>query len=154
MGTPANLGSGGLAARPTWVTRNWKWAIPLGVLVLFVLLVAFIGGIFLLVETSFQHSEFYAQALARARSDPEVAAKIGRPLAAGWLASGSVHVENSSGNADLYIPISGPKGKGTLHVVAKKTAGSWTFETLQVEVAGESDRIDLLRPEGRGPGGA
>ena len=78
MGTPANLGSGGLAARPTWVTRNWKWAIPLGVLVLFVLLVAFVGGIFLLVETSFQHSEFYTQALARARADPEVAAKIGQ----------------------------------------------------------------------------
>ena len=87
MGTPANLGSGGLAARPTWVTRNWKWAIPLGVLVLFVLLVAFIGGIFLLVETSFQHSEFYTQALARGRGPTRRSPRksAGRSLPAGWL---------------------------------------------------------------------
>jgi hypothetical protein len=32
-------------------------------------------------------------------------------------------------------------------VVAKKSAGKWGFQTLQVELAGQADRIDLLKPD-------
>jgi hypothetical protein len=39
-------------------------------------------------------------------------------------------------------------------VVAKKTAGSWEFQTLQVEVPGATERIDLLRAKDEGSGGA
>ena len=154
MATPPNLSPSAPRLQPSWFTRNWKWALPLGALVLFLLFISFIGGIFLLVETSFQRSDSYTQALARARSDPRVAEKIGGPLKAGWLASGSINTSGPSGAADISIPISGPKGKGTLYVVAKKSAGLWTFKTLQVQVEGESERIDLLPPKENGPGGS
>ena len=112
------------------------------------LLAAFAAGILLLIETSFQHSGFYHQALERAQANPQVVQKIGQPLRAGWLASGSVNTHGtSSGDADVAIPISGPKGKGTIYLVAKKSAGLWKFETLQVEVAGQKERIDLLKSE-------
>ena len=153
MATPSNPGPSASSAQPIWFGRNWKWAVPLGALVLFFLFASFIGGIFLLVEVSFQHSDSYTQALARARTDPRVAARIGGPLKVGWLASGSINTSGPSGDADISIPISGPKGKGTLYVVAKKSAGLWTFKTLQVEVEGESERIDLLLPEENDPGG-
>jgi len=153
MATPSNFGAGGAGVQPTWFTRNWKWAVPFGVLAMLLLAVAFIGGILFLVENSFQHSEFYTQALARARANPQVAEKIGQPLQAGWLASGKLNTSGSSGDADISIPVSGPKGKGTLYVVAKKSAGVWTLVTLQVEVAGEAERINLLQPDENGPGG-
>jgi Cytochrome oxidase complex assembly protein 1 len=92
-------------------------------------------------------SDCYQQTLARVRTSPEIAQKIGEPLKVGWLASGSINTSNSSGNADISIPISGPKGKGTIYMVAKKSAGLWKFETLQVEVKGETARIDLLQPQ-------
>jgi hypothetical protein len=112
------------------------------------LLVSFVGGILLLVETSFQQSGFYTQALAKARANPQVAEKFGQPIKAGWLSSGSLNTSGPSGSADVSIPISGPKRKGTIYVVAKKSAGLWRFETLQVEVEGKTERIDLLQPEG------
>jgi cytochrome oxidase complex assembly protein 1 len=154
MATPSNLGPSASSTRSNWFTRNWKWAVPVGLLVVFLLFASFVGGILLLVETSFQHSDSYTQALARARADPRVAGKIGRPLKAGWLASGSINTSNSSGDADFSIPISGPRAKGTLHVVAKKIDGLWTFKTLQVEVEGDAERIDLLLPEENGFGGS
>lgn len=107
----------------------------------------FAGAIFFVVETSFQHSDFYPAALARARANPQVIEKIGQPLTAGWMTTGSVNTSGPTGNADIAIPVSGPKGKGTLYVVAKKSAGIWKFETLQVAVVGEEERIDLLAAE-------
>jgi hypothetical protein len=152
MAAPSNLSQS--APTSTWFSRNWKWLLPVGILLSLLLFASFIGGILLVVESSFQHSDSYVQALVLARADPQVVEKIGQPLKAGWMASGSINVAGPSGDADISIPISGPKGKGTLHVVAKKSAGQWRFETLQVEVTGAAERIDLLRPKDDGSGGA
>lgn len=153
MSTPPSFGPVGANVRPNWFSRNWKWLIPAGLLTLLFLIASFIGAVFVLVETSFQHSDIYVQALAKARANPQVAEKLGRPLKAGWLASGNMSTSGSSGDADLSIPLTGPKGKGTLHLVAKKHAGVWKIETLQVEVNGDAEPIDLLQTEESGAGG-
>lgn len=152
MAAPSSLGLS--TASSTWLARNWKWFLPAGILLLLLLLATFVGGILFIVESSFRHSDCYVQALMRARADPKVVEKLGQPIEAGWTASGSINVSGSSGNADIAIPITGPRGKGTLYLVSKKNAGRWEFQTLQVEVTGESERIDLLRPPDTGPGGA
>lgn len=147
MGTP----SGPMAVPPQpqkgWFARHWISVLSIGCLGLIVLGVAFAGGILLLVESSIKSSDAYTQAMARAQESPLVLEKIGQPLRAGWFVSGSISVSGSSGNADFSIPISGSKGKGTIFVVAKKSAGSWQFESLQVEVEGEPQRIDLLQAQ-------
>lgn len=152
MAAPSSLGQS--APSSTWFARNWKWLLPVGILLSLLLFASFVGGILLVVESSFQHSDSYVQALARARADPQVVEKIGQPIEPGWMASGSIDVSGSSGDADISIPIRGPKGKGTLYVVAKKRAGRWEFETLQVEVTGHAGRIDLLRAKDEESGGA
>ena len=152
MAAPSSLGQ----SRPnsTWLARNWKWLLPAAILLLFLLFASFVGGILFIVESSFRHSDSYVQALARARANPQVVEKLGQPIEAGWTASGSINVSGSTGDADISVPISGPKGKGTLYVVAKKSAGRWEFQTLQFEFEGERDRIDLLRTPENGSGGA
>jgi hypothetical protein len=132
---------------PNWVSRNWKWFVPAGLITLFLLLAAFVGSIFLIVETSFQHSECYVQALARARANQQVVEKIGQPFTAGWLATGNINISGPSGKADIAIPIRGPKRRGTIYVVATKRAGEWTFQTLRVEIQGDPQRIELLKTE-------
>ena len=135
----------------SWFARHWKSILSIGCLGLILLVVAFVGGIFLLVETSIKSSHAYTEAMTRAQQSPQVLEKIGQPLQPGWFISGSINTSGSSGNADFSIPLSGSKGKGTLYVVAKKSAGLWQFETLQVEVEGESQRIDLLQAEQKIP---
>lgn len=135
------------SAPPNWLSRNWKWLVPVATLSLILFVAAFVTGILLIVETSFQHSDCYVQALARARADSQVVDKIGQPIVAGWLSSGNINISGPSGHADIAIPISGPKGKGTLYLVAKKSAGQWNFDRLEVEVEGETARIGLLKAE-------
>jgi len=145
MATSPNLYQSPTASRPGWLSRNWKWAVPLGLFLLMLLFAGFIGSILLILETSFQHSDFYVQGLARARANPQVIEKLGQPITPGWFSSGSVSVSGPTGDANISIPISGPKGKGTIYVVAKKSAGEWTFLKLEVEIEGQRQRIQLVK---------
>lgn len=145
MGTSSGIPMQPAAPRKGWFGRNWKWFVPTGCMTIIVLIVVFVGGIFALVFGSMKSSDAYTQAMARVEADPQVADKLGRPLSPGWFISGNVNVNGDSGDANLSIPISGPKGKGKVYVEAKKSAGLWQFSTLQVEVDGQPGRIDLLQ---------
>jgi hypothetical protein len=134
----------------SWWSRNWKWVVPVGCLVLVLPLLAlagFIGGILAIVFGSIKSTDVCQQALALAKSNPAVIEALGEPVEDGWLMSGNINTSGPSGSADISIPLHGPKGKGTLYAVATKSAGRWEYGTLEVEVQGRDDRINLLEAE-------
>ena len=129
----------------SWLARKWK--LLLGLLIaLTVLGMAAVFGILMLIMSLLKGSDVAKGAMARARSNPAVVQHLGTPLVEGWFISGSINVSNSSGDADLTLPISGPRGKGTLFVTAHKSAGTWTYSVMQVAFEGSPERIDLLAP--------
>jgi hypothetical protein len=69
---------------------------------------------------------------------------LGSPIKEGFLVSGNTNVNGASGEANLSIPVSGPKGKGTIYVAAAKSLGRWNYSGLIVEIAKTHQRIDLL----------
>jgi hypothetical protein len=113
------------------------------------------GFVFVIVSIVFgamKSSDAYKAALAKAKADPRVVTALGSPITDGFFVSGNTNVSGSSGHADLTVPISGPKGKGTIYFVASKFAGEWTFSKLMVEVAATGERIDLTeKPPGTVP---
>ncbi len=117
----------------------------LGALLITLVVVGFVGGIFFLIISSFKSSSVYAEAMEAARSDPAVTSALGTPIDAGWLITGSLSEQGISGNADLVIPISGPRRGGTLYASAYKANGVWHFYTLAVQVDGDSELILLRR---------
>ena len=118
--------------------------VGLGCGILFVGFIAFILFIGFVVFGSMRKSDPYREAMARAQSDPRVAAALGTPVKDSFFFSGSIHVENNNGDAKLDIPISGPKGAATLHVTATKTDGKWFYNRMYVVKPGSGDEIDLL----------
>lgn len=130
-----------------WFSRNWKWLLPVGCVGLLAAGVAVVLLILSFVFGAIKSSDVYQQAVSKASADSAVVRELGQPIEAGWMVSGSINVSGPGGSADLAIPISGPKGKGTIYAVATKSAGRWTFTQLQVEPEGSSARIDLLAPE-------
>ena len=136
--TPQGIGK-------SWFDRNWKWFVPCICLAVIALILAFVAAVFGIVETAFKSSGPYIHAMAQAQTSSQVSDRIGQPLKPGWFVSGSININGDSGDADISIPISGPKGKGEIYVVANKIAGDWQYKTLQVAVDGQPDRIDLLQ---------
>jgi hypothetical protein len=108
-------------------SRHWKFALPAG------LIFAAVVGAFIFEVLG--NSEVSKLAVAKAQSNPVVVQRLGEPLKRGWFTTGSVKTLGSTGHADLAIPLSGPKAKGTLYAVASENSGQWTFETLQLKVA-------------------
>lgn len=127
--------------QPKKSTSPWVW-VGIGCGVLLLGTVAFVGFIVFVVFGSMRGSEPYKDALAQAQTDPRVLAALGSPVRAGYLFSGSINVKNSDGEAELTIPISGPKGKGDLRVKGTKSLGKWTYQEMRVVANGEE--INLL----------
>jgi hypothetical protein len=131
-----------------WWSRNWKWFVPTGCcLTPLVLGGALAAFIILVVFGAMKQTDVYQTAVARAKADQRVTTALGTPIEEGWYLSGNTKVSGSSGEADLTIPISGPKGKGTIYAVATKSAGEWTYSKLIVKIDSSGETIDLS-PQG------
>jgi hypothetical protein len=135
-----------LTAKKNWFDRNWKWFVPLACLWGLAVIVGFCALIVYFAFGLMKSNDAYKEALARAKASPAVVRALGEPLREGLFVSGSIQVSGPSGNAELAIPVSGPRGKGTIYVEARKSAGRWNFSRILVEVHVTKERIDLLKP--------
>jgi hypothetical protein len=133
------------APKTNWWKRNWEWFVPLGCLSMAILFVVFVASIVLIVFSAVKSTDVYKDALARAKAHPAVIEALGSPITEGFLVSGNTNVNGASGEANLSIPVSGPKGKGTIYVAATKSLGRWNYSGLVLEIAKTHQRIDLLR---------
>jgi hypothetical protein len=127
----------------SWLERNPLWKIPLGCLTLVLLMATFGAITIIIISTSFRASDVYKQAMSQAAGNLQVREQIGESLTAGWFIFGELKYSGAGGHANFAIPISGPRGKGRIRVVAYKD-GIWRFTRLQVYVEGLLQPIDLL----------
>jgi len=140
---PNSAASPGLtptAARKGWFSRNWKWLVPTVLIVFFILPLALLGSIF----AAMKNSDVAKESLLRAQKNAFVVQKLGTPIEEGWLVSGSINTSTTSGDADLAVPISGPKGQGKVYVTAHKGAGTWDYQVMVAAIEGSDQRINLL----------
>ena len=118
---------------------------PLGCFSVTLLFLAFVGSILVVVFSAMKSTDLCKSSLARAKADPAVIEALGLPIRDGFLVSGNTNVNGASGESNLAIPISGPKGRGTIYVSANKSLGQWNYSGLVVEVGQPHERIDLLQ---------
>jgi len=116
-------------------------AILIGAGLAFVLVIA--GFVFGMLR----NSDPAKMAIQRAEANPVVASRLGTPLKMGLLVSGNVNVNGASGHADMSIPVTGPRGRGTIYLIADKTLGRWEFSALEIALNDEAQRVNLLQPE-------
>ncbi len=129
-----------------WLEQNWKWVLPVGCVGTLLVVVALVVSLGVALFSMFRSSDVYAGALEQATRHPEVIAALGDPVEPGWMVTGTMSINNGSGEADISIPLGGPDGKGVLYVVGERSGGEWTYERLEIRIDGRTDRIDLLDP--------
>ena len=89
-----------------------------------------LAGIALLYLYDFRlrASPAFAPAMNLVSRSAEAKAALGEPIRAGAGVRGAVRNSTASGYAVLAVPVSGPKGKGTLYVVANRLGSDWDIE--------------------------
>lgn len=129
----------------SWFGRNWLWVLPLGGCLGVILLFVFgVGAVFFGVSKIIKESAPYEYAVNEATHSINVKEKLGNVIETDGLFEGNITINNSTGEADLKIPIKGPKGKGTIIVVAEKYGDDWVYEKLYVLIKETQEEINLL----------
>ena len=117
---------------PPSKTATWvKVCIGLGVFV--TTMVVFGVSLWFSIEKMMRSSDVYQQAMQQAQHSPCVVAKLGTPIISKGSINGNISTQGDHGDAELEIPVSGPKAEGSLHAIANKGDGTWTFTDLTVE---------------------
>jgi Cytochrome oxidase complex assembly protein 1 len=64
----------------------------------------------------------------------------------GWFLEGGVNVDvaKNSGDADILVPIKGPKGTAFVHTIGVREGGVWTIQEMTATVEGTGNTVDLL----------
>jgi hypothetical protein len=133
-----------LVEYPSWWKRNWKWVVPLGgCMSLIVIFLIFIGSIFYGVTAAFEESQPYEYALETINQDEEIISALGSPIVKDGMIQGNYNNTNGNKTADMKIPVSGPKGSGTLFVEATGKDDNWTYDVIRVEIK-DDENINLL----------
>lgn len=128
----------------SWWIRHLGCVIASGVALLFVCILGFVLGVGALIFGAMGKSEPARLAVVRAEANEQVQMQVGRPLKVGWFVGGEISVSGPAGHAELSIPVSGPKGKGTIYLAAEKTLGRWKFSALEFAPEQGEQRINLL----------
>lgn len=132
--------------KQNWWDRNWKWFVPMGCLSLIIIFGLFIGGIFFGITSMMKDSDAYKESMTAVQNNKLVVEKLGNPIETDGMISGSISTSNNTGECDLQIPLKGPKGKGTLFVIASKR-GKWKYEQMSVYIDKTDEEIDLLQKQ-------
>jgi hypothetical protein len=131
------------AGRPNWWKRNWKWFVPVACVVGLAELVVF----FLIIAGSMKTMGPFQEALERVRADAAVVEALGTPIEDGFFVAGKVRVHNDTGSANIQFPVSGPKGRATVVVVATRSDKIWRISRLEVIVTKTNERLQVATSE-------
>jgi len=85
------------------------------------------------------------EVIARLSANDDVARLLGRPITLAPGLQGSVQQDETGWKESrLTVPIHGPLGEATAHVVGGKGEGPWSFSTLVVDFEKQHKRIDFV----------
>ncbi len=110
------------------------------------LFASFVGGFVFFALSRAQIQRCLQNGRRAGQGEPTGHRCAGHPDQRGDGAFGSIHTSGDTGDANLNIPISGPKGKGTIFVTASKSGGIWYYSKMNVHVDGTGEEIDINEP--------
>jgi hypothetical protein len=134
-----------------WRNRKWDsieqfkrvqriWAI-VGVAVLAFVIIIFVA-LFFFVFSILKDSEAYRLGVEAVNKDSQAVSLLGTPINSG-SPSGSISVNNGTGNAELSFSVTGSKAHGTIHLKASKSAGTWHLDQEELTIDGRPGQIEL-----------
>ncbi len=116
------------------------------ILTLVGLLSAFGVAVFGFAFNVLRDSEAAQAALRESQASTVLIEEIGEPMKMGWFLEGGVNVDvaNNSGDADILVPIKGPKGTASVHAIGIREGGVWIIQEMTATVEGTGNTVDLL----------
>ena len=88
-------------------------------------------------------SKPYQVSLYQVKQSSEVVAQLGTPINSGFV-NGNIASSGAGGTANFSYGIEGPKGSGTVYVIASKQFDSWSLQCLVVSYEDSTKRTAII----------
>lgn len=133
-----------LIERPSWWKRNWKWAVPVGgcVTVIIIGIVIIAAGAYTFA-TKMKTASGSDAALIAAQSNQELIAILGEPIESDGFGNINISIKNSVKTSNVTVPIKGPNGEATIHIISQGEGDDRVYEVYNVTIDGSNQVIDL-----------
>ena len=127
-----------------WFQSNWGWVVGCGCLLPVVLGLAVIGLGYFGTSAWIENASVFPDAMDRLRAHPAAIAALGEPIESHLTGvNASLHISDVSSDVDATFEVSGPEGRGRLHVIGEKHGDEWELLALELTIDG-GQTIDLL----------
>ena len=98
------------------------------------------------MANAIEDSQPYEYALEKINADEDLINALGSPIEKDGMVQGSWNYTNGKKSANMVVPISGPKGSGTLFVEATGEDDDWTYDVIRVEI-GDSETFNIIETD-------
>jgi len=128
-----------LIEQKSWWKKNWKWFLPVSMIILIVIAVLFssgIGGVTNNYAQAYSDQELYQDALEQVKSNSRVTEVLGEiePIDKLAILEGEVQYSNNNQSVNSSIRIVGSKGKARMDILANLVQGKWNYEEIKVRI--------------------
>ncbi len=107
--------------------------------------VAALVGIAILRSRQTQRAAAATDAVARMAANPDVVRLIGTPITIAPALQGEIKQDETGWKeVRLTIPVRGPNGNGTAHVVGGRGTGPYVFTTFEIDFEKQHEKLDLV----------
>jgi YD repeat-containing protein len=114
-------------------------------LLLACLLVSIAGGIFVYRSRQTQRNAAANEVVVRMSTNADIAKLLGTPITIAPGLQGEVKQDETGWKeAHLTIPVHGPLGDATAHIIGGRGAGPWVFTTFEVDFEKQHQKVDLV----------
>ncbi|WP_299896648.1 cytochrome c oxidase assembly factor Coa1 family protein [uncultured Aquimarina sp.] len=122
-----------------WWKRNWKWLIPIIVIILIIPILLFssgFGGHMSDFARLYSDKDLYQKAIEKAQSNQKVIELLGplEPIDKLAILEGEVQYTNDNKSVDLSIRVSGSKRKASIDIAADKINGIWNYRKINIRI--------------------
>jgi hypothetical protein len=127
-----------------WFRRNWKWVVPLDLLITVVVAA---GVLYWLFFARIYNLDVCQKAMLAIGSTPALLEVLGEPIQPVKRPSQETipNARIEEGEIDVIWYIAGPKGQAKAHVNARKRQGEWETVVLEVTLPG-GKKIPIQAP--------
>jgi hypothetical protein len=121
--------------RGGWFRRNWKWVVPLDLLII---LAVVAGVLYWVFYARVYNLDTCQNAMIVIEADTDVQESLGEPIkTVAWPSQATIpNARIEEDEIDVIWQVEGPKGRAKAHVLSKKRQGKWETVVLEVTLPG------------------
>ncbi|WP_136464991.1 cytochrome c oxidase assembly factor Coa1 family protein [Flagellimonas onchidii] len=137
-----------LIIQKSWWKRNWKWFVPVAgtILILSFLFSSGAGDLAADMAKAYSNSEVYENALEKVKQNPKAHDILGeiKPMDKFAIFEGRATFIDNNKTLNTSVRINASKVKARMDIIAKKSNGSWIYQTINVRVKNPPEKRQTI----------